>query len=145
MKTILVIENSSKIVSRLLSDKMENTNIEHHRDIDIALKRIIKNHFDLIIIDANVKSKDTIDISKLLRTAAISGKPVIVVSSCNIFNFAKAGLSYFNNKINENIKYMFNPFNETLKQTVGEMINIKPINHTVIFNRLLNPLNGNNI
>lgn len=142
MKTILVIEGTGNAISRSIISVLQDSCIESHNNTDLALKRIIKNHFDLIIIDADIPCNKTVDIRKLLRTAAISGKPVIVVSKFNMWNLVKLGLNYYSNKINENIRYLFNPFKDSLQSTIKEMINIKPIESSVMFNRLMEPMNG---
>lgn len=144
MKTILIIERTDKIISLLLKEKLKDVTIEHSTSSNFALKRIIKNHFDLIILDANVECEDGVTICKLMRAATISGKPIIMISTFdNVWNSIVVGLNYSKNKINENIRYLLDPFSKTLKTTVENMINIKPIENNVMFNRLMEKINHN--
>ena len=137
MKTILVIENGGEIARKLWACNL-NAKLERYNDCDKALKRLIKNHFDIVIIDSGFRcNHPDINISKLVRTAAITGKPILILSTFNILSSLMVLKDYFKNLINENIRYSFFPSLSSLKLSVSEMLEIIPISNSIMFHRLL--------
>jgi len=137
MKHMLIIESDKKLASKSISGL--DCTFECYTDNKMALKRIMKNHFDIIIIDSDIPIKNNIDIGKLLRMAVLSGKPVIVINHLNrisnYFNILDVIFGKTKNAINTNVRYLFNP--SKLIKSIIELLLVKPINPNHICRVLL--------
>ena len=80
-----------KSIQQIVKAKYPETVFEHVEDTKLAYKRILKNHFDLLIVDSSMSGQISAD--ALLNAAYNVGKKALYISDkLNLFRF-------FNNKL----------------------------------------------
>ena len=86
MKKIIIVDDNITMLAlykAIIKQYGKDIKAEYFSDAEMAMKRVIKNSFDLIVCDVNLKHPK-LDGFKIARIAYAQGKPIIFVTGTGI-------------------------------------------------------------
>lgn len=137
-KNIIIVEDdfsTQELYKLILKKNYPSITYEIYSDGRSTIKRLLKNHFDLLITDILLRDKD-IDGLKLARCAYALGKPTFIVTGTDYIDRIKF---YINNiDMLNRIQYMQKPINiDKFKRKLEKILNINEIPLNIMFQRII--------
>ena len=137
MKKLIVIDDDSSTIElykRYIKYYLPEVEAEFITDAEKALRRVVKNSFDLLICDVNLKHPK-IDGFKIARLAYAQGKPIIFITGTGITK--KLQFYAFYPDMVKTVKYLPKPIKkDTFVNTIKEFLQIDIISSSVMFDKL---------
>lgn len=138
MKKIIIIEDSKEmcfVYEHLIRKHFPDTEFEIYSTGEEGLRRLMQNHFDVLLVDVNLPDKD-IDGNKLARCAYALGKHVLIVTSNTLYD--KLKFYTLNPDMIPMVAYMLKPFNtEKFIETLKKLLEKKSIPLDTMFYKLI--------
>lgn len=137
-KHIIIVEDdfaTQELYKLILKKNFSNITYEIYSDGESTLKRIIKNHFDLLITDV-LLIDENIDGLKLARCAYNLGKPIFIITGTDYWNKLKF---YINNiDMLNRIQYMQKPIKiDIFKNKLNKLLGFNDIPLNVMFQKII--------
>lgn len=138
-KKIIIVEDdlaTQNLYSMFLTNEYPNIKYEIISDGAAAIKRLVKNHFDLLITDVKLKGSDDIDGLKIARCAYTLGKPVLVITGTDFTD----KLKFFINNLDMigRVEYMQKPIHiKSFKHKLEKILNLNEIPLNNMFKKIM--------
>lgn len=138
-KKIIIVEDdviTQHLYTCILNKEYPNITYEIISDGALAIKRLLKNHFDLLITDVKLKGSEDIDGLKIARCAYTLGKPVLIITGTDFTDKIKF---FFNNiDMVGRIEYMYKPVKlDKFKQKLEKILKLNEIPLNNMFKKIM--------